>query len=54
MDSAILIRSIRIKDKKAYVRIGAGIIYDSNPESEFIETERKARACLKAIESAGA
>ncbi|MEK6946273.1 MAG: anthranilate synthase component I family protein, partial [Nanoarchaeota archaeon] len=54
MDSAILIRSIRIKNNKAYVRVGAGIVYDSNPESEFVETERKARACLKAIESAGA
>lgn len=53
MDSAILIRSIRIKNNKAYVRVGAGIVYDSNPESEFIETERKAVACLKAIESAG-
>ena len=51
MDSAILIRSIRIKDNKAYVRVGAGIVYDSNPESEFVETERKAMACLKAIES---
>ena len=54
MDSAILIRSIRIKDNKTYVRVGAGIVYDSNPESEFIETERKAKACLKAIESTGA
>ena len=53
MDSAILIRSIRIKNNKAYVRVGAGIVYDSDPESEFLETERKAKACLKAIESAG-
>ncbi len=53
LDSAIIIRSIRIKGKKAYVRAGAGIVYDSNPESEFLETERKAYACLKAIELAG-
>ena len=53
MDSAILIRSVRIKDGRAYVRVGAGIVHDSNPESEFIETERKARACLNAIESTG-
>ena len=52
-DSAITIRSIRIKGSKAYVRAGAGIVYDSNPESEFLETERKAYACLKAIELAG-
>ncbi len=50
LDSTIVIRSIRIKGSKAYVRAGAGIVYDSDPESEFIETERKAAACLKAIE----
>lgn len=52
-DSAIAIRAIRIKGGKAYVRAGAGIVYDSDPESEFMETERKAYACLKAIELAG-
>ena len=52
-DSAIVIRSIRIKGDKAYVRTGAGIVYDSNPGYEFLETERKAYACLKAIELAG-
>ena len=49
LDSTIIIRSIRIKHNKAYVRAGAGIVYDSDPESEFIETENKAKACLKAI-----
>jgi len=49
LDSTIIIRSIRIKRNKAYVRAGAGIVYDSDPESEFIETENKAKACLKAI-----
>ena len=48
-DSAIIIRSINIKNNKAYVRVGAGIVYDSNPESEFIETERKANSCLMAL-----
>ena len=52
-DSAIIIRSIRIKKNKAYVRAGAGIVHESIPESEFLETERKAMACLKAIELAG-
>ena len=50
-DSAIAIRSINIKNNKAFVRSGAGIVYDSDPESEFIETERKAFACLKALET---
>ena len=49
-DSTIVIRSMQINGGKAYVRAGAGIVYDSNPESEFIETERKAAACLKALE----
>ncbi len=50
MDTAIIIRSMRIKNNTVYIRAGAGIVYDSNPESEFIETERKAAACLKALE----
>ena len=52
LDSAIAIRSIRIKKNIAYIRAGAGIVYDSYPESEFLETERKAFACIKAIELA--
>jgi len=53
-DSCIVIRSIRIKNNKAYIRAGAGIVYDSIPENEFEETEKKASACIKAIElSAG-
>jgi anthranilate synthase component 1 len=51
-DSCIVIRSIRIKNNKAYIRAGAGIVYDSIPENEFEETEKKASACLKAIELA--
>ncbi len=48
-DSAIVIRTINIKNNKAFVRTGAGIVYDSDPESEFVETERKASACMKAL-----
>ena len=49
LDSTIIIRSMRIKNNLAYVRAGAGIVYDSIPESEFIETEKKAGACLAAL-----
>ncbi len=52
-DSAITIRSMRLKDNKAYIRAGAGIVYDSIPKSEFEETEKKAAACLRAITKAG-
>jgi len=52
-DSCIVIRSMRIKANKAYVRAGAGIVYDSIPENEDQETLMKAAACLKAAELAG-
>jgi anthranilate synthase component 1 len=53
MDTTIVIRSMFLKNNKAYVRAGAGIVYDSIPKNEFIETEKKAKACLKAIKLAG-
>ncbi len=52
-DSTIVIRTMRIKKDKAYIRVGAGIVHDSIPEKEFIETEKKAMSCLKAISEAG-
>ena len=52
-DSAIIIRSMRIKGKDAYIRAGAGVVYDSIPKNEFYETERKAQACLEAVRKAG-
>lgn len=48
-DSCITIRSLQIKNKKAYVRAGAGIVHDSIPASEYHETMHKANSCLKAI-----
>ena len=48
-DSAIIIRSIRLKDNRAFVRAGAGIVLDSIPEKEYEETERKSMACLNAL-----
>ncbi len=48
-DSSITIRSLQVKDNIAYVRAGAGIVYDSNPATEFLETNHKANSCLKAI-----
>ena len=51
-DLCIAIRTILMKDGKAYVQAGAGIVYDSDPTKEFVETGNKARACLSAIELA--
>jgi len=53
MDTTIVIRSMFLKNNKAYIRAGAGIVYDSIPQNEFAETEKKAKACLKAIKLAG-
>ncbi len=53
MDTTIVIRSMFLKGNKAYIRAGAGIVYDSIPKNEFLETEKKMKACLKAIRLAG-
>ena len=49
MDLAITIRTCVIADGVASVQAGAGIVHDSVPESEWAETENKARALLTAI-----
>jgi len=48
-DSCITIRSLQVRDHIAYIRVGAGIVHDSVPKTEFEETEHKARSCLRAI-----
>jgi len=50
MDTCIALRTIVIQDKTAYVQAGAGIVADSDPETEYQETLNKARGILKAIE----
>ena len=50
MDVAIAIRTGVIKDNRLYVQAGAGIVADSVPESEWMETQNKARAVLRAAE----
>ena len=47
MDLALAIRTMLVKDGKAYVQAGAGIVYDSVPESEYEETLNKAKALLE-------
>jgi anthranilate synthase component 1 len=49
MDLAITIRTCVLFDGVASVQTGAGIVQDSVPESEWLETENKARAVLTAI-----
>ena len=54
LDTAITIRTIVMKDGVAHVQAGGGLVYDSDPDREFAETESKARALLRAIELAEA
>lgn len=54
MDTAIAIRTAVIKDKVLNVQAGAGIVYDSDPESEWQETHSKARAIFRAVAKAQA
>ena len=52
MDLAIAIRTAVLKDGRIYVQAGAGIVADSDPDAEWIETQNKARALLRAAEMA--
>ena len=47
MDLALAIRTMIVKDKKAHVQAGAGIVYDSIPANEYEETLNKAKALLE-------
>jgi anthranilate synthase component 1 len=49
MDAAIAIRTVAFADGRAFVQAGAGIVADSVPELEFLETEAKAGAVLRAL-----
>lgn len=54
MDLAIAIRTAVVKDGQIHVQAGAGIVADSDPQSEWLETQSKARAMLRAAEIAEA
>jgi anthranilate synthase component I len=52
LDSCIGLRTLVAKGGRAYVQAGAGIVADSVPEREYVESANKARAVLKALEIA--
>jgi anthranilate synthase component 1 len=54
LDSCIVIRTLLMKGKKAYLQAGAGIVADSDPQREFEESENKSRAVLRAVDVARA
>ncbi len=49
MDTAIAIRTVLVKDGRAHVQAGAGVVADSDPRKEYEETRNKARALLRAV-----
>jgi len=52
LDTAITIRTIVMKDGVAHAQAAGGIVYDSVPELEHMESQNKARAMLRAIDQA--
>jgi anthranilate synthase component 1 len=54
LDCCIALRSIVLKNGRAYIQAGAGIVADSDPAAEYTETCSKAAAMLEAIGRANA
>lgn len=52
MDMCIALRTGVIKDGGLFIQSGGGIVYDSDPEAEFMETVNKSRALQRAAEQA--
>jgi len=50
MDSAIAIRSAFVSNGRMRMQAGAGIVYDSDPGKEFLETEQKLQAVVAALQ----
>ncbi|MBP7055865.1 MAG: aminodeoxychorismate synthase component I [Candidatus Omnitrophica bacterium] len=49
MDTSIAIRTFIVKGRKVYFSVGGGIVSDSDPESEYMETLYKARGMMEAL-----
>lgn len=52
LDSCIALRTVLLKDGRAYVQSGGGVVADSTPEGEYQETVNKAMAGMRAIDRA--
>jgi len=53
MDICIALRTAVVKDATLYIQAGGGVVYDSDPQAEFEESENKARALRQAARDAG-
>ena len=49
LDSCIAIRTLVVRGNKGYIQAGGGIVADSVPENEYLETVNKSRALIRAI-----
>ncbi|MCZ6447621.1 MAG: chorismate-binding protein, partial [Alphaproteobacteria bacterium] len=52
MDHCIALRTAVIKDGTIFVQAGGGVVADSDPEAEYLESCSKARALIRAAEEA--
>ncbi|GGW75405.1 anthranilate synthase component 1 [Alteromonas halophila] len=52
MDTCIVIRSAFVRQGRAYIQAGAGVVHDSDPQSEADETRNKAQAVINAVANA--
>ena len=52
MDMCIALRTAIVKDRKLYIQAGGGVVYDSDPESEYQETVHKSNAIRRAAADA--
>ena len=52
IETCITIRTMIIKNKIAYIQAGGGIVFDSDPQKEYEETQHKARALIESIRDA--
>jgi len=49
LDSCIAIRTLVVRGNKGYIQAGGGIVADSDPEREYMETVNKSRALVRAV-----
>ncbi|WP_418594087.1 anthranilate synthase component I [Ponticoccus sp. (in: a-proteobacteria)] len=52
MDMCIALRTAIVKDRKLYIQAGGGVVYDSDPEAEYMETVHKSNAIRRAAADA--
>jgi anthranilate synthase component 1 len=52
LDICIALRTALVKDETLYIQAGGGVVYDSDPQAEFVETVNKAKALRQAAREA--